>query len=202
SWPERQEATCLAGTARQAAPAITGSVDQQGATAPAVTPAQTSALVTQPASTTSDRLSLVIGVGLRVIESTELFLGVVNLTDFDSVGLAAADRPSGTVTASPFVPLHSWVATLPATLPRSFAFFQTKTVWVPSATRLRAALSPSWPPIGMFRPTASSAWTAPVAMPSFSDSTASMSLLLAARAASMFVRAPAVSQLAVFCSNT
>ena len=50
-------------------------------------------------------------------------------------------------------------------------FFQTDTVCVPSATRFRAALSPSWPVTGTepARPCASSAATTPPAMPSFSD---------------------------------
>jgi len=97
---------------------------------------------------------------------------------------------------------QSWTATLPAVSPRAKAFFQTDTVWVPRATRFSAAVSPSWPLTGIFRPTALRAWTTPVAMLSFSDRTASILLLFWLSACSMLLRAFVVSQLSVFFSNT
>src|ERR1700687_1545534 len=106
----------------------------QAETLPAGTPWHRSALVTQPASRTSLRLACVIGFGVRKIELSEFPPGVLK-----------ADAPV-TLLASAF--LHSCIAASPALLPRARASFQTSTVWVPSATRLRAALSPSWPETG------------------------------------------------------
>ncbi len=79
------------------------------------------------------------------------------------------------------------------------ASFHTDTVWVPSATRLSAALSPSWPETGTVpaRPCAASAATTPPAVPSLEATTASTSLLLAVRNCSMFFCATAGFQLSV-----
>ena len=68
------------------------------------------------------------------------------------------------------------------------ASFQIETVWVPSAMRLIAAWSPSWPETGTepAMPCAASAATTPPAMPSFSATTASTLLLFLVRICSMF----------------
>ena len=91
------------------------------------------------------------------------------------------------------------MAASPADLPSSRASFQTLTVCVPSATRLSAAWSPSWPDTGTLpaRPWAVSAATTPPAMPSFSESTAWTSLLSAVRNCSVSVWAFDGSQLSV-----
>src|SRR2546425_7642008 len=152
---------------------------------PAGTPWQRSALVPQPASRTSLRLSLVIGLGVRRIELRLFPPGVVNLA------------VPVTLLGSEF--LHSWIAASPAVLPSRRASFHTSTVCVPSATRLRAALSPSWPDTGTLpaRPCAVSAAITPPAMPSFSDSTASTLFWFCVRICSMLVCAFAGSQLSV-----
>src|SRR5436305_6634832 len=167
--------------------------DQQGGTDPAGTPAQTASLVTQPASTVSFRLAFVIAVGVRMIDWTELPFGVWNAVALTEAGAAAAGRSLGALTALRAVPLQSCIAMSPAVSPRANAFFQTETAWVPSATRLSAAVSPSCPVTGIFRPTVVSAWTTPVAMLSFSDRTAWMLLPFALRAASMLFLALVVS---------
>src|SRR3989442_5356682 len=95
----------------------------------AATPWHRSAFVIQPASRTSFRLSFVIGFGVRRIELRLFPPGVLKR----AVPL--------TLLGSEF--LHSWTAASPAVLPSSRASFHTSTVCVPSATRLRAALSPS-----------------------------------------------------------
>src|SRR5439155_13477623 len=101
----------------------------QAETFPAPTPWQRSALVIQPASRTLLRLSFVIGSGVSKIELSVLPPGVLN---------AAVPL---TLLGSVF--LQSCIAESPADLPSWRASFQTSTVCVPSATRLRAALSPS-----------------------------------------------------------
>src|SRR5213594_2691280 len=152
---------------------------------PAGTPWQRSALVTQPASRTSLRLSLVIGFGVSRIELRLFPPGVLNW----AVPL--------TLVGSEF--LHSWTAASPAVLPSSRASFHTSTVCVPSATRFRAALSPSWPDTGTLpaSPCAVSAAITPPAIPSFSERTASTLLLFAVRICSMLVCAFDGSQLSV-----
>ena len=111
--------------------------------------------------------------------------GVVN-------GARAGDRATA-------VSSQSAIAASPAALPSSRASFQTLTVCVPRATRLRAARSPSWPDTGTLpaRPWAASAATTPPAMPSFSDEHRMDSLLFAVRNCSMLVWALAGSQLSV-----
>ena len=85
--------------------------------------------------------------------------------------------------------LHSARAASPAAVPSSEVFFQTLTVWLPRATLLRAAMSPSWPPTATLpaSPWPLSAATTPPAMPSFSERTASILLLLAVRICSIWV---------------
>src|SRR3954447_1049420 len=102
---------------------------QAGGAVAASTPAQSLSLVIQPASMTRLRLSLVSGCGAMMIELTWFLPGVVN----GAVPL----------TLSTVVPLQSWTAASPAALPSSRASFQTSIVWLPSATLLRAAASPS-----------------------------------------------------------
>src|SRR5262245_49400091 len=104
-------------------------VDQQLGTEPAFTPLHTLSLVAQPASITTARLSVVIGCGWRRIDETSLPPGVLN-----------ASVPFTLLTS---LSLHSATADSPAVLPSSRASFQTLTACVPSATRLRAAWSPS-----------------------------------------------------------
>src|SRR5690349_20453826 len=121
-----------------------GDADQlQAGVDPAVTPAQTCSFVTQPASIVSFRLSLVIAVGVRMIDWTVLPPGVVNGAALVDAGAAAFGRSLGALTALSAVPAHSCIAMSPAVWPRANAFFQTDTACVPSATRLRAAVSPS-----------------------------------------------------------
>src|SRR2546428_5756515 len=96
---------------------------------PAGTPWHRSALVIQPASRTRLRLSLVMGFGCRRIELSVLPPGVLN---------AAVPL---TLLGSEL--LQSCIAASPALLPSMRASFHTPTGCVPSATRLRAALSPS-----------------------------------------------------------
>ena len=87
-----------------------------------------------------------------------------------------------------FLLLARSTAASPEILPRSRASFQIDTVWVPSAMRLIAAWSPSWPETGTepAMPWAASAATTPPAMPSFSQTTASTLLLFLVRICSMF----------------
>ena len=152
---------------------------------PAFTPWQTLSWVIQPASMTTSRLSLVIGIGVSRIE-------VILLPPGESNG-------STPLTAVSSVPLASWTAASPAVLPSSRASFQTETDWVPRATRLRAAASPSWPETGTLpaRPCASRAATTPPAMPSFSERTASTLLSAWVRNCSVCVWAREGSQLSV-----
>src|SRR3989442_10270966 len=133
----------------------------QAVTFPAATPWHRSAFVIQVASRTSLRLSFVIGFGVRRIELRLFPPGVVNLA------------VPVTLLGSEF--LHSWIAASPAVLPSRRASFHTSPVFVPSATRLRAALSPSWPDTGTLpaRPCAVNAAITPPAMASVTDRTAS-----------------------------
>src|SRR4051794_14123968 len=115
----------------------------QAGVEPAVTPAHTASFVTQPASIVSFRLSLVMAVGVRMTELTVLPPGVVNGVALSDAGAAAFGRSAGAFTASGAVPAQNCIAMSPAVSPRANAFFQTETAWVPSATRLSAAVSPS-----------------------------------------------------------
>src|SRR5215210_4441728 len=197
------KAACSAGSAEQAVllPGVRR-VGQQPGTDPAVTPAQTASLVAHPASIVSLTFSLVMAVGVRMIDWTVFPPGVLNGVAVSDAGAAAAGRPLGALIAFGAGLAQSWTATLPAVSPRAKAFFQTDTVCVPRATRFSAAVSPSWPETGTLRPTAVSAWTTPVAMLSFSDRTASILFWLALSAASMLFFALVVSQLSVFFSKT
>src|SRR5262245_58142053 len=108
---------------------------QQGGTDPAVTPLHRSALVIHSLSMAFWRLALVMGSGCRNSELMLIFLaGVVNWT--------------APATLSRAVPAHRATATVPAAAPRRRASLPTLTSWVPSATRLRAALSASCPLTG------------------------------------------------------
>src|SRR5229473_3696200 len=101
----------------------------QAATLPAATPWHRSALVIQPALRTSFRFAVVIGFGVRRIELKLFPPGVLKIA------------VPVTLLGSEF--LQSCIAASPAVLPSRRASFQTSTVCVPSATRFRAALSPS-----------------------------------------------------------
>src|SRR4030081_1450835 len=118
----------------------------QAATLPAGTPWQRAAFVIHGASRTSFRLACVIGFGVRRIELRLLFPGVVNLA------------VPVTLLGSEF--LQSWIAASPAVLPSRRASFQTSTVWVPRATRFRAAPSWSWRETGPMRATTGALRTA------------------------------------------
>jgi hypothetical protein len=130
-------------------------------------------------------VSFVIACGVRKIDVMSFFSGLVNCTT------------PGTFLMS--FSLQSATAASPAALPRRRASFQTSTVWVPSATRLRAALSPSCPETGTLpaRPWAVSAAMTPPAMPSFSTKAMSILLSLAVRNCSISVWAFFGSQLSV-----
>src|SRR4029079_2597013 len=134
---------------RRAPRVSSGGRDQQPATAPAVTPLHSTSLVIQPADRTSFRLVLSIGSALSRTELTVLPLGV--------------EKGAAPAILSTVVPLHSWTAASPAALPSIRESFQTSTAWVPSATRFRAAASPSWPETDTlpWRPWAVSAATTP-----------------------------------------
>src|SRR5216683_2646925 len=158
----------------------------QTETDPALTPWQTASLVIQPAPITTDRLSLVIGTGFRSRAVIFCFFG-----------------PSENVVepgmSESFLPPASAMAISAAFLPSSRASFHTDTVWVPSATRLSAALSPSCPETGTepARPCAERAATAPPAVPSLEATTASTLLLFLVRICSMFFWALAGSHWSV-----
>src|SRR5688572_16552910 len=113
------------GAATQGADHVVPARYWQAVTVVSVTPWQSASLVIQPASTTRLRLSLRIGIGASSIEATSLPPGVVN----------------GAVpgTAATSLLAHRATAAVPAALPSSRASFQTSTVCVPRATRLRAA---------------------------------------------------------------
>src|SRR5580704_19534075 len=112
-----------------------GSTQPQNFTVPGFTPAQTSALVIQPLSTITLRFSLVTGSGVSRMPLTLTPLAPP-VNGFTS-GMAVIFLPSASATAAS-----------PEILPRSRASFQIETVWVPSAMRLIAAWSPSWPDTG------------------------------------------------------
>src|SRR3954453_15947463 len=195
------EATCSAGAAEQVAGARVRNEGQlQAGVDPAGTLAHTASFVAQPATIVSFRLAFVMAVGVRITDWTDFPPGVVNAAASRDVGAAAFGRSPGALTAFNAVPAQSCIAMSPAVSPRANAFFQTDTACVPRAARFRAAVSPSWPVTGTFRPTVVSAWTTPVAMLSFSDKTASILLPFAFSAASMLFLAFVVSQLSVFFS--
>src|SRR5438309_9008815 len=145
----------------------------QAVTLLASAPWHRAVLVIQPASRTSFRLACVIGFGVRRIELRLLLPGVVNLA------------VPVTLLGSEF--LQSWIAASPAVLPSRRESFHTSTVCVPTATRLRAAWSPSCPDTGTLpeRPCALSAAITPPAMPSFSERTASTLFWFCVRICSM-----------------
>src|SRR3989339_1657801 len=158
-----------------------------GALAPA-TPWHTTSFLTHPALMTVSRLSLVMGTGFNRIA-------------FISIPLGPPDHLMALGTA---LPLANATAISAAAFPRSRASFQTETVWIPLATRFRAAWSPSCPDTGVMpsMPWAVRAATTPPAVPSFDATTASTLLLLAVRICSIFFCATSGFQPSVYCSPT
>ena len=140
---------------------------------------------------TSFRLPLVIGFGaIRTAFTSTPLAPELNLPTF---GMSVLALPSAIM-----------LANSAAALPSTRESFQTDTSWVPSATRFRAALSPSWPVTGTVpaRPWASRAATTPPAMPSFSEITASTLLFTEVRHCSMFFWAASGFQPSVKVSQT
>src|SRR5919107_1452622 len=123
------------GLAPEARPGMTALDQLQAFTVPAFTPWHTTSFEAQPASMTTLRLSFVTATGVRKRAAMFCFFGP-RFQDF---------APWISVS---FLPPASCRAISAALRPSSRASLNTVTVWVPSATRLSAALSASWPETG------------------------------------------------------
>ena len=127
------------------------------------------------------------GTGVSRREDSETFFGPEFQVPAFSTGL----------------PCDSASAALAASRPSSRESLKMVAVCVPSAMRLSAAKSASWPDTGMpRRPLAVSAATAPPAVPSLAATTASTLLPFLVRICSMFFCATSGFQPSVYSSPT